>query len=71
MDILKKIFPGAFGVKDVVSMIIRIVIYVVVGAIAGVLIGVLAKIMPELTQGKGIAQRADFHKYDMLLQKSP
>ena len=37
MDILKKIFPGAFGVKDVVSMIIRIVIYVVVGAIAGVL----------------------------------
>ena len=29
-------------------------------------IGVLAKILPELTKGKGIAQRADFHKYDML-----
>lgn len=29
-------------------------------------IGVLAKIMPELTQGKGIAQRPDFHRYDML-----
>lgn len=29
-------------------------------------IGVLAKIMPELTLGKGIAQRADFHRYDML-----
>ncbi len=29
-------------------------------------IGVLARILPELAQGKGIAQRADFHKYDML-----
>lgn len=29
-------------------------------------VGVLAKILPELTEGKGIAQRADFHKYDML-----
>lgn len=29
-------------------------------------VGVLAKILPELTAGKGIAQRADFHKYDML-----
>ena len=29
-------------------------------------IGVLAKIMPELTLGKGIAQRPDFHRYDML-----
>ncbi|MBQ2740977.1 MAG: CCA tRNA nucleotidyltransferase [Clostridia bacterium] len=29
-------------------------------------VGVLAKIIPELTAGKGIAQRADFHKYDML-----
>lgn len=29
-------------------------------------IGVLEKIIPELTAGKGIAQRADFHKYDML-----
>ena len=29
-------------------------------------IGVLEKIMPELTAGKGIAQRADFHRYDML-----
>lgn len=29
-------------------------------------VGVLSKIFPELTQGKGIAQRADFHRYDML-----
>ena len=29
-------------------------------------IGVLAKIMPELALGKGIAQRPDFHRYDML-----
>ena len=29
-------------------------------------VGVLAKILPELTAGKGIAQRSDFHKYDML-----
>jgi tRNA nucleotidyltransferase (CCA-adding enzyme) len=29
-------------------------------------IGVLGKIMPELTLGKGMAQRADFHKYDVL-----
>lgn len=29
-------------------------------------IGVLEQILPELSQGKGIAQRADFHRYDML-----
>lgn len=28
--------------------------------------GVLAEILPELTLGKGVAQRADFHKYDVL-----
>jgi tRNA nucleotidyltransferase/poly(A) polymerase len=28
--------------------------------------GVLARIMPELTLGKGMTQRADFHKYDVL-----
>ncbi|MBR2321870.1 MAG: CCA tRNA nucleotidyltransferase [Clostridia bacterium] len=28
--------------------------------------GVLARIMPELTLGKGMAQRTDFHKYDVL-----
>ena len=28
--------------------------------------GVLARIFPELALGKGIAQRADFHKYDVL-----
>ena len=28
--------------------------------------GVLARIMPDLTLGKGMAQRADFHKYDVL-----
>lgn len=28
--------------------------------------GVLARILPELTLGKGMAQRADFHKYDVL-----
>lgn len=27
---------------------------------------VLDKIMPELTEGRGMAQRADFHKYDVL-----
>ena len=29
-------------------------------------IGVLAKIMPELTLGKGMEQRSDFHNYDVL-----
>ena len=29
-------------------------------------VGVLAKILPELAAGKGIAQRSDFHRYDML-----
>ncbi len=29
-------------------------------------IGVLEKILPELTLGKGMKQRADFHKYDVL-----
>lgn len=29
-------------------------------------IGVLARIMPELWLGKGMAQRADFHRYDVL-----
>lgn len=29
-------------------------------------IGVLAYILPELTLGKGMKQRADFHKYDVL-----
>ncbi len=29
-------------------------------------IGVLRYILPELAQGKGLAQRADFHKYDVL-----
>ncbi len=28
--------------------------------------GVLAHILPELTLGKGLAQRADFHKYEVL-----
>ena len=28
--------------------------------------GVLAYILPELAQGKGLTQRADFHKYDVL-----
>lgn len=28
--------------------------------------GVLAKILPELALGKGMAQRADFHRYDVL-----
>lgn len=29
-------------------------------------IGVLERILPELTLGRGMAQRADFHKYDVL-----
>ncbi len=28
--------------------------------------GVLAQILPELAKGKGLSQRADFHKYDVL-----
>ena len=28
--------------------------------------GVLARLIPDLTLGKGMAQRADFHKYDVL-----
>lgn len=44
MDILKKVFPYSFGVKDLTDMIVKIVVYVVVGAVAGVLIGLLAKL---------------------------
>ena len=29
-------------------------------------IGVLARILPELAQGKGMKQRSDYHKYDVL-----
>ena len=28
--------------------------------------GVLAQILPELTLGKNMAQRADYHRYDVL-----
>ena len=45
MDILKKIFPGAFGVKDVTGLIIRIVIYVVIGAIVTCL-GAIISLVP-------------------------
>lgn len=44
MDILKKIFPYSFGVKDLTDMIIKIIVYVVVGAVASILIGILANI---------------------------
>jgi hypothetical protein len=44
MDILKKIFPYSFGVKDLTDMIVKIVVYVIVGAVAGVLIGILKDI---------------------------
>lgn len=46
MDILKKVWPTAFAVKekDVVSLVIQLVILIVVCAVIGVLIGVLAGI---------------------------
>ncbi len=44
MDILKKIFPHAFTVKDVTSLIIKIVIYVLIGGIGGAIIGLLGSI---------------------------
>lgn len=46
MDMLKKIWPTAFAVKekDVVSLVIQLVILLVVCAVFGVLIGVLIKV---------------------------
>lgn len=44
MDLLKKIWPHAFGAKDVVGLIITIIIYLLIGVVVGWLIGVLANI---------------------------
>lgn len=44
MDILKKIFPFAFGTKDVSSLIIKIVIHVLIGALAGAVLGIMSAV---------------------------
>ena len=44
MDMLKKIFPFSFGVKDVTALVVALVIYIVGGAVLGVVFGLLAKI---------------------------
>ena len=46
MDLLKKIWPTTFKVKehDVVSLIVQLIIFIVLVAIIGVVIGILAAI---------------------------
>lgn len=44
MDILKKVFPFSFGVKDVASLIIKILVYIVVGVVIGFALFLLAHI---------------------------
>lgn len=39
MDTLKKLFPQAFRVSDVASMVVAILIYIVVAIIGGLVIG--------------------------------
>ena len=44
MDMLKKIFPFSFGVKDITALVVALIIYIVGGAVLGVVFGLLAKI---------------------------
>lgn len=46
MDLLKKIWPTPFKIKekDVQSFLVQLIIFIVVCAVVGILIGVLAKI---------------------------
>ena len=44
MDMLKKIFPFSFGVKDITALVVALVIYIVGGAVIGLVFGLLAKI---------------------------
>ena len=44
MDTIKKLFPHAFKVSDVKSLIITILIYLVVGAVVGFVLGLLSAI---------------------------
>ena len=44
MDMLKKIFPFSFGVKDITALVVSLVIYIVGGAVIGLVFGLLAKI---------------------------
>ena len=41
MDLLKKLFPLSFRLKDVTALVIAIIIYVVVDVIVGVFVGLL------------------------------
>ncbi len=45
MDMLKKLFPFSFGVKDVTDLVIKILVYVAVGVLVG-LIGWVLGIIP-------------------------
>ena len=43
MDMLKKLFPLAFGVKkDIVALVINILIHIVVDAVLGIVVSLLA-----------------------------
>ena len=44
MDMIKKIFPYSFGVKDVTNLAIKIAVYLVVGVIVGLLCGIIGLI---------------------------
>lgn len=44
METLKKIFPQAFKVGDVASLIVTILIYILFDVVAGAIIGLLSKL---------------------------
>jgi hypothetical protein len=41
MDLLKKLFPLSFKLKDITALVIAIIIYVVADVVVGVIVGLL------------------------------
>lgn len=44
MDVLKKIFPYAFGTKDVTGLVIKVIVQVVVGGVIDIALGLIGQI---------------------------
>jgi len=44
MDVLKKLFPYSFGIKDTSNFVVKLIVYIVAGAIAGIILGLLSGI---------------------------
>ena len=41
MDMLKKIFPYSFGVKDIKDLVIKVLVYLIGGVIIGFVLGLI------------------------------